>query len=327
MLKTILKTKNLIFIAVFAILAIPAISLAGSTGSYDSGSWDGGDSWGSWGGNSPTYSYSYTPNYSYSSSYTPSYTGSSYSYPSYSSSYVPSYGSSYSYPSSNYGYSYPSYSSSYIPSSSGGSNSSSNSSASASASTTNNNINNNVNNVYVYTTPSGNAVVYNPTHVSLTGYCSITPTNPRLGQTVVATAYASGGVGDYTYTWGGDLNYSSSGPTTSFTSYSGGTKNITITIRSGQEVITRNCSVTFDNSNYVASYSSSITSGTPVSGIYTQRLTSGTPVSGIYLNDLPSTGLSLNWIHYMVMTMILILAAVTAFVYQARKRLLLEENI
>lgn len=332
MLKTNTQIKKTIFTAVFAVLMIPTLASAGSTGSYDSGSWGGDSGWGDWGGNSPTYDYSYTPNYSY----TPSYSS-----PSYGSNYGSSYTPSYYTPSySNYsGYTLPIYGSSYsassIPSVSyvssdnkntntSDSRSNSNSTSSSSAVAVNNNVNNN--NVYVYTNPTGNAVIHNPQHQTLNVYCTITPSNPKVGQTVTATAYATGGIGNYTYTWGGDIN-SVSGASTSFTSYTAGTKYITVTVRSDQEIVTKSCNVTFESNNYVYgnyynSYTPSYTGGSSVN--LTPGITSGTPVSGVYLSQLPATGLSLNFFDYMVATMVVILGAVFTFIYQARKRLTVE---
>ncbi len=305
---------------------------------------------------SPSYNYgsSYTPSY-----YTPSYSGSSYSgysLPSYSSSYyggysLPSYGSSYtsSYiPNSNYisnttsnnnantnnsantnnnlsnSKSNSNSNSNSNSTSTSNSTSNSNSTSSSTATAINNNVNNN--NVYVYTNPTGNAVVHNPSRVLLDGYCTITPSNPRPGQSVTATAYATGGIGNYTYTWGGDIN-SVSGASTSFTSYTTGKKYINITIRSDQEIITKTCNVTFENNNsvygnYYNSYTPSYTGGSSVS--LTPGITSGTPVSGVYLSQLPATGLSLSFFDYMVATMVVILGAVFAFIYQAKKRLTIE---
>ncbi len=200
-------------------------------------------------------------------------------------------------------------------------NSNSSSSATGGNATGGNASNVNNNNVYVYTNPTGNAVVQNPAHQYLNGYCVITPANARLGQTVVATAYATGGIGNYTYSWSGDI-YTATGVTTQFTSYTAGTKNIIVTIRSDQEVITKTCSVTFDNNtNHTYStynqpyYTSSSVNFTP---------SSGTPVGGVYLSELPATGISLNFTHYMVGLMVLVLATVFTFIYQARKKLLVE---
>lgn len=350
MLKTNTQIKKTIFTAIFAVLMIPTLTSAGSTGSYGSDSFDYGG-WGEWGGNSPTYDYSYTPNYSYTPSYSsPSYSSPSYNYGSnYGSSYTPSYYTP-SYGGSSYGgYTLPSYNSSYtsssIPntnyvssdnkntntsantntsSSSARSDSNSNSTSSSSAVAVNNNVNNN--NVYVYTNPTGNAVVHNPQHQVLNVYCTITPSNPKVGQTVTATAYATGGIGNYTYTWGGDIN-AVSGASTSFTSYTTGTKNITVTVRSDQEIVTKSCNVTFESNNYVYgnyynSYTPSYTGGSSVN--LTPGITSGTPVSGVYLSQLPATGLSLSFFDYMVATMVVILGAVFTFIYQARKRLTVE---
>lgn len=343
MLKTNTQIKKTIFTAIFTVFMIPTLASAGNTGSYDSGSWNGDSGWGSWGGNSPTYNYSYTPSYS---SYTPSYSGYSYT-PSYSS-YTPSY-SSYSYtPSYSYGLSYNTSSVSSpknVSSTNTNNNSNTNtnnntntntviatSTSSASANANASVTNNNVNNVYVYTNPTGNAVVNNPGRVVLDGYCSITPSNPRLGQTVTATAYATGGIGNYTYVWGGDIN-TTYGASTSFTSYTAGIKYINVTIRSDQEIITKTCTVNFQNnivygnnydtytSNYYTPTSGSSVNITPSNG---SSITSGTPISGVFLGDLPATGLSLSFFDYMIVVMVVILSAIFTFVYQAKKRLTME---
>ncbi len=317
MLKTNKQIKKAVLVAIFTIFAIPTMVSAGPSGDFGSDSW-GGDSWGSWGGYAPTYDYTYTPNYSYD--YSPSYSGSSYG-----GGYTPSYGGG-SYGSSYVPYTGSSYGGSSIPSVQYSSNSNSNENNNTSHSNSNSTssssavaVNNNVNNVYVYTNPSGNAVVNNPAHQYLNVYCVITPANPRIGQVVTATAYATGGIGNYTYTWGGDI-YAASGASTSFTSYTAGTKTITVTVRSDQEVITKSCSVTFEGNTYYgggSNYTGSSVNLTP-------GITSGTPVSGVYLSDLPATGVSLTFTHYMVGAMVMVLALVGTFVFQARKRLMLE---
>jgi hypothetical protein len=181
----------------------------------------------------------------------------------------------------------------------------------------------------VYTNPQGTAVLQNPAFQRLDGYCLITPNNPRVGQTITVTAYATGGIGSYTYNWGGDIYYGS-GASTQFTSQTAGTKNISVTVRSGEEVVTRNCSVTFTNDTYSSytnypSYTSSNvqvnrpTSGTPVSGVFVQ---SGTPVSGVYLNQLPATGIDLGWMDYMIGFLALVLTTVVVAITRSRKQLL-----
>lgn len=335
MLKTNKQIKKTIFTAIFAVLMIPTLASADNSYGFDGGGYDSG--WGSWGGGSSAYDY--TSTYSYQPIYADYYTSPSYNYGSnYGSSYTPSYsGSSYG------GYSLPSYGSSYsassIPSSThvstdnkntsantntNTSNSNSSATSSSSATAINNNVNNN--NVYVYTNPTGNAVVHNPQHQALSAYCIITPSNPKTGQTVTATAYATGGIGNYTYTWGGDIN-AVSGASTSFTSYTTGIKYINVTVRSDQEIVTKTCTVTFESNttvygSYYNSYTPSYTGGSSVN--LTPGITSGTPVSGVYLSQLPATGLSLSFFDYMIATMVVILGAVFTFIHQARKRLTVE---
>ena len=343
------KTK-LIALALLLSVVIPTATFASKD---NSGSYDVGGSWDSYSGGygysdyydtpSYDYSYDYTPSYSYSpsydygssygggSSYTPSYyTGSYAGSPytggsmSYGSSYTPSYYSGSSIPSTSYSYS----SSNPYTTSAANSNATNDTKVVATGGNavatggTSTNVNNNVNNVYVYTNPTGNAVVHNPEYQRLDGYCVITPSNPRTGQTVTATAYATGGIGNYTYVWGGDLMSAANGVSTSFTSYNPGTKNISVTIRSDQDVITKNCTVTFTNQVSYNSYSS-VTTGTPVSGVYLQPsyVSTGSAVSGVYLNDLPATGMDLNWMHYMVGLMVLVLATVATVITRAKKSL------
>ncbi len=341
------NTKKYVALAVLLVFVVPALVSAKSTDTsgYGYSGWnDSGYSDYSSTYYSPSYTsstgyspYSYsTPSYRTSGYSSPSYGGSSISGGSYRPSYgSTSYGSSYRGPSytgsSIGGYSYGTPSTSYSSSNPNTSSNATNNttvttSAVAVASSTN--INNNINNVYVYTNPSGNAVVHNPDYRRLDGYCVITPSNARVGQTVTATAYITGGIGNYTYTWGGDLVTSASGVSTTFTSYTPGTKSITVTARSDQDVITKTCTVTFDNqvaynntsySSY--NYGSSVTSGTPVSGVYLQPsyVSTGSPVSGVYLNDLPATGIDLNWMHYMVGLMVIVLATVATIVSRAKK--------
>lgn len=260
MFKTFKTIKLLAIVAVFSLA--PALTSADhSYGSYDGwsptedsyGGWNSTefDAYGSYDTPYSNDSYDYTP-YSYDTGYDNYDTGyqdysnydTGYDYPSYNN-----YGGSYG--GDIYGgYQYPIVGGStpvVVPSyTTSGSNSNANAVANAVSNNNNvnNNVNTNVNNVYVYTNPSGTAIVNNPGHQRLDGYCVITPSNPRTGQSVTATASATGGIGSYTYQWGGDLS-SGWGASTSFTSHNAGTKNINVTIRSGEEVITRSCSVTF----------------------------------------------------------------------------------
>jgi hypothetical protein len=87
--------------------------------------------------------------------------------------------------------------------------------------------------------------------------------------------------------------------------------------------------VTFENNNnnsiVYGNYTSNIPTYSNGSSVnITPGITSGTPVSGVFLGDLPATGLALSFFHYMVATMVVILGAVFTFVYQAKKRLTIQ---
>lgn len=288
MLKIYNTIKLLAIVAVFS-LAPALVSADSSYGSYDG-----------WSPYEDTYSGWNTSEFDAYSSYNAPYSYDAYDYTPYS--YDTGYNGYVGYNDygGNQGYVYPDYvqtapQASYganiyggytYPTVGGGNStpavSTSNAVATAVSTNNNNNVNNNtnINNVYVYTNPSGTAIVNNPGHQRLDGYCTITPSNPRLGQSVTATAYASGGIGSYTYQWGGDLS-SGYGASTSFTSYNTGTKNINVTIRSGEEVVTRSCSVTFvqesNNQDFSAACYPSV-QNTTVGQTITWRVTvSGNP--------------------------------------------------
>lgn len=196
---------------------------------------------------------SYTP-----STYTPSY----YSTPQYTSNYIP-YTPSYT-PPTYIPYTPPVYiptqtqsqnqSNTGVNTNSNTSNSSS--SANASSSNTNNNVNNNVsnnvnnNNVNVVVgTPIAQAPAQNQTQ-NLEGSCYISPSNVTINQEVTLSANASGGNGNYTYSWNGSDGISSGSRTFTGRFTTPGTKTATVTITSGSQSISRSCSVSVDQYNY-----------------------------------------------------------------------------
>ncbi len=219
----------------------------------------------------PSYE-SYQP-YSYSTpSYTPSYTPY-YSTPSYSS---PSYYQTPTYIPYTPTYSTPSYSTYtppvYVPTQSqsntqGQSNtgvntnnntSASNSSATATSANTNNNVNNNnnvsnnvnTNNVNVIVgTPIAQAstqVPQQPQYQSLDGNCYASQTNVTINQEVTFTANATGGSGNYSYSW-----YGAEGISNNYRTFNGrfttpGVKTVSVTITSGGQSINRSCTVNVD---------------------------------------------------------------------------------
>ncbi len=79
------------------------------------------------------------------------------------------------------------------------------------------------------------------------------------------TANATGGNGGYTYSWSGDAY--GSGSSVSNTYYNSGTKYATVTITSGGQSITRNCSTQVNNNYYynsLSGYCSATVSGNNV---------------------------------------------------------------
>ena len=269
------------------------------------------------------YQYS-TPSYSYygNSGCGSSCGGSSYSTPTYHYATTPSCGSSCG---SSYNYTPPTYhyntqpacttcggGSSYVapvytyvptntnvntntanPANTNNNNSSATSSSTSSSVST-------VGNVTSQSNPNINIVVYagkgsnttpTPTVQSLDGYCTINPNNVSVNQDVTLTANGTGGNGNYTYSWSGsDGLYSNSQTFTGrFSSY--GSKTATVNIQSGNQSITRTCSVNVQtNQNINNNLSAYCTANPAVAAIgqavtWTVYPTGGNNYNGNYNNN------------------------------------------
>ncbi len=76
---------------------------------------------------------------------------------------------------------------------------------------------------------------------SFTGSCSVSPSDPNINDFVTWRAEASGGNGNYTYSWSGDVN--DSGQVVQKRYGSSGTRSATVAISSNGQTIYRTCSV------------------------------------------------------------------------------------
>ena len=80
----------------------------------------------------------------------------------------------------------------------------------------------------------------------LSGSCSVSPSNPEVGDYVSWSASASRGTGNFSYSWSGTNNLSGTSASVSKSYNSQGLKNGSVTITSGTQSITKNCSVFVD---------------------------------------------------------------------------------
>lgn len=83
-----------------------------------------------------------------------------------------------------------------------------------------------------------------PPPSALSGSCSVSPASGAVNDSFTWSASASGGTGNYTFSWAGDEGLSGASPTVVKSYTAGGTKNGTVVITSGSESILRSCSVT-----------------------------------------------------------------------------------
>jgi hypothetical protein len=232
---------------------------------------------------SPSYSnYDYQPSYSYQPQ--------SYQYQSYQRPQSTPYMYT---PAPNYVYQYT------TPATTNVNTNVANSSSNATATNTNVNNNNNVNNNPINIVINGGTPVngtVNPPQQSLDGNCYISPTNVFINQDVTFTANATGGNGNYTYSWSGSDGISSNSRTFTGRFSTIGPKTATVIIYSNGQSISRTCSAnvetTYVNNNlsvYCIPNPTSATVGQSV--IWTAYVTGGNTYGG-YNN---SYGYTYSW--------------------------------
>ncbi|MGB8815769.1 MAG: hypothetical protein WCC74_00820 [Minisyncoccia bacterium] len=128
-------------------------------------------------------------------------------------------------------------------------------------------------------------VTTTPPPSTLTASCSANPSNIQTGNSVNWSSVASGGTGNYTYSWSGSDSLSGTASTASLAYSSIGTKTATITVTSGTQSATANCSATVTTSggnNPVVCTSNCSGGGGPA--VYYSNSLSG------YCEGVPSNG-------------------------------------
>ena len=147
--------------------------------------------------------------------------------------------------------------------------------------------------------PSISFAQYSYSYGNLSGSCSTNIGNPNVGNNVNWYAYAVGASGVYTYSWSDTEGFSSVGQYVSKYYTTPGSKNMTLTITSGGQSITRYCSVyvsgtVLNNAVYNPSYPyTAPTYQTPTYPVQNQVLgynSSNPKLAAVYLSDVPYTG-------------------------------------
>jgi len=140
--------------------------------------------------------------------------------------------------------------------------------------------------MYVYANQN-----YNNNYGTLSGSCSANISNPRVGDNINWTAYAVGGNGVYTYSWNDSDGYNAIGQYLSRFYTTIGQKNMTLTITSNGQSITRNCSVYVNANTVNPVYNPPYQNPTyPVQNQVLGTVALTPMVESVYLSDVPYTG-------------------------------------
>jgi len=118
----------------------------------------------------------------------------------------------------------------------------------------------------------------------LNAYCYASPSTVNPGQMVTWNGSASGGNGNYTYSWTGSNNMYGYNQIVTQTYSTGGTQTATLTVNSNGQVATANCVVNVTGGYYYNNGGTYYNNG----GNYYNN--NGQLSSGVYLNQVPYTG-------------------------------------
>ncbi|MFA6227417.1 MAG: PKD domain-containing protein [Candidatus Paceibacterota bacterium] len=184
----------------------------------------------------------------------------------------------------------------------------------------------------------------------LSASCSASPSSVYTGNSIIWSAIALGGMGNYTYLWTGTDSLSGTLSTTSLTYSSSGTKDATVVVTSGTSTTTANCSAVVNtpsgggggggggggssftpmvsnsgggNIGYAVYDNSSPKSTQPIVLAYSQA---NPLVSSIYLSQIPYTGTNDLKVLLFEITLALWSGAVTFIIMKRREKQYLQHR-
>ncbi|MFA6296968.1 MAG: hypothetical protein WC629_00180 [Candidatus Paceibacterota bacterium] len=132
---------------------------------------------------------------------------------------------------------------------------------------------------------------------NLSAYCTASPSNPSIGQVVNWSVSASGGNGNYSYSWNGSDGIYYGSNQTVYKSYdTAGTKTATVRVYSNGQSRNITCSANVQNSG------------------------------GIYLSSIPATGISPNLKTILFVSGLVMWSAFLGYLYVARRNEKLREK-
>ena len=123
--------------------------------------------------------------------------------------------------------------------------------------------------------------------------CSVNPSNPRVNDVVSWNAHPSGGTGSYTYSWTGTDGLSGSSQNIGKAYHSEGQKSATVTVTSGNFVLSRTCVVNISHYNPPCSLNCPGGLNPPNVHLISKTKVEVRPLASgyVYLSQVPYTGL------------------------------------
>lgn len=163
--------------------------------------------------------------------------------------------------------------------------------------------------IYVYSLPNTN-------YPTLGGSCNSNVSNAYVGSSINWSAYAYGGNGVYTYSWSDSDGHSSFGQYFSRYYTSGGMKYMNLTITSGGQSVTRNCSV-YIMPNVINNVSPSY----PIQNQVLAYTDTNPDLTAVYLSDVPYTGLEDIFKSILFISILLIWSGLLSYMFLKRNKI------